>query len=249
MNYIVYKTTNLLNGRFYVGVHGAKDPSVFDGYFGSNGILQDAIKKYGRENFIRETLIECFEDEEEAYSIEAILVKTVKEDPRSYNIEPGGRGNSNFGKTVVARGIGIHAATFEQRSEWQKERIANTDPEVLKAISSLGGKRCAELGKAGFQTRTKEQAILDGKKAYKTKIERGSYCAFTDPVWIEANRSSGIKGGKATKGTRWYFDGNKNAKFRSSNTSDSELTEKEFCEFLLNNPECSRGTKLRSATV
>lgn len=89
MNFIVYKTTNLLNGRFYVGVHGTKDSNKFDGYFGSGKILQIALKRYGKENFIRETLVECYENEDEAYSIEALLVKTIKEDPRSYKIRRG----------------------------------------------------------------------------------------------------------------------------------------------------------------
>jgi hypothetical protein len=34
MNYIVYKTINLINGKVYIGVHKVKDPEVFDGYLG-----------------------------------------------------------------------------------------------------------------------------------------------------------------------------------------------------------------------
>lgn len=32
MKYIVYLTTNIVNNKIYVGVHGTKDPTVFDGY-------------------------------------------------------------------------------------------------------------------------------------------------------------------------------------------------------------------------
>jgi hypothetical protein len=33
MKYIVYKTTNLINDKIYVGVHGT-NPDIFDGYIG-----------------------------------------------------------------------------------------------------------------------------------------------------------------------------------------------------------------------
>ena len=34
MNYIVYKTTCLINNKIYVGVHHTNNPDVFDGYLG-----------------------------------------------------------------------------------------------------------------------------------------------------------------------------------------------------------------------
>jgi hypothetical protein len=242
LNFIVYKTTNLLNGRFYVGVHKTVNQDIFDGYLGSNKLLKSAIKKYGKENFSRETLVECFEDQDEAYSIEAMLVKTVKEDPRSYNLEPGGKGNSNFGKSVVSNKLGIHGASFEERSTWQKERIANTSLEQLSANGSNGGKRCAVLGKSGFKTRSKEQAKLDAQTANQTKLDRNSFCAFKDP---SVGKLGGQIGGKLGYGTKFYTDGLVEMKFRSSDTSNKELTEKEFSEFLSSNPGFSKGRKPR----
>ena len=66
MNYIVYKTTNLINGKIYVGVHRT-NPDIFDGYIGCGVSKKDkkkkklkgfpkAVQKYGYENFKRETL-------------------------------------------------------------------------------------------------------------------------------------------------------------------------------------------------
>ena len=43
MNIIVYKTTNLVNEKYYVGVHKTAC-EAFDGYFGSNDHLKSAIK-------------------------------------------------------------------------------------------------------------------------------------------------------------------------------------------------------------
>ena len=41
--FTIYKTTNLINGRFYVGMHKTND--LDDGYMGSGKMIQRAIKK------------------------------------------------------------------------------------------------------------------------------------------------------------------------------------------------------------
>ena len=51
MFYTVYKTTNLVNNKIYIGVHKTSKPN--DTYIGSGKILADAILKYGKENFVK----------------------------------------------------------------------------------------------------------------------------------------------------------------------------------------------------
>ena len=50
----VYKTTNLISGKIYIGQHTTEN--IDDGYLGSGVILQKAFKKYGKENFTREII-------------------------------------------------------------------------------------------------------------------------------------------------------------------------------------------------
>jgi group I intron endonuclease len=52
---VVYITTNLVNGKQYIGRDMYNDPK----YLGSGKLLNKAIKKYGRENFKKEILQEC----------------------------------------------------------------------------------------------------------------------------------------------------------------------------------------------
>jgi len=91
MNYCIYKTTNQINGKFYIGVH---DLSRSGTYFGSGKRLLQAIRKYGKENFKQEILI-CFETKSEAFVAEAeIVTEDLVKDRMCYNMTVGGSGGA-----------------------------------------------------------------------------------------------------------------------------------------------------------
>lgn len=85
----IYKTTNLVNGKYYIGKYAGKRST----YLGSGIHLKSAIEKYGRKNFKRIVMEECNSLEQlsdrEKYWIE--LFDAVN-DPRSYNLTEGGQG-------------------------------------------------------------------------------------------------------------------------------------------------------------
>lgn len=86
-----YKTTNLINNKVYFGKHSQPFGKI-DNYFGSGTAILNAIKKYGRQNFIKE-IIEFFETSEDAYDAEKILIdKAIVESIDTYNLYLGGKG-------------------------------------------------------------------------------------------------------------------------------------------------------------
>ena len=93
-HYIIYKITNLINGKIYIGKH--KCDNLDDNYFGSGKRLWQAINKYGIENFNYEILEEIadgesqeFINEREKYFIQ--YYHSLK-DELGYNVTIGGDG-------------------------------------------------------------------------------------------------------------------------------------------------------------
>lgn len=91
MYHIIYKTTNILNNRYYIGLHSTN--RLDDGYFGSGSILCKAIKKYGKSNFVREVLYYCNNREELIEKEKEIVTQQlIDSDHKCYNRYPGGSG-------------------------------------------------------------------------------------------------------------------------------------------------------------
>ena len=87
-----YKITNLINNKFYYGVHKTK--KLNDKYLGSGTRLDAAKKKYGRENFRRDILF-FFKTYKDALIYEAFIVnKEMVDNPNCYNLIVGGTGGN-----------------------------------------------------------------------------------------------------------------------------------------------------------
>jgi hypothetical protein len=84
----VYKTINLVNNKFYIGKHRQQNDE-FDGYLGSGILVSKAVAKYGRENFIRET-IGVFDTENDCYQAESKIIGDLWKERSCYNLAPGG---------------------------------------------------------------------------------------------------------------------------------------------------------------
>jgi hypothetical protein len=90
--YTIYQVTNLISGKFYVGMHQTKN--LNDGYMGSGKYIVSAIKKHGIENFKKEILWLCSSFEEmkdfEKGCITEEFLETHKD--KIYNLLVGGKG-------------------------------------------------------------------------------------------------------------------------------------------------------------
>jgi hypothetical protein len=89
MHYIIYKITNHINGKYYIGRHTTKN--VNDSYMGSGIGIKNAINKYGVENFTKEIIVTA-ESADALWDLEKEIVnENVVKDPMSYNNAYGGK--------------------------------------------------------------------------------------------------------------------------------------------------------------
>jgi len=136
----VYKITNKVNQKTYIGVHKTIHPN--DSYMGSGVAIKNAIKKYGRENFLKEIIL-ITEDKNEAFSKEKELtIDFFKVD--NYNMKLGGVGGFTRDNSVKGR----------KAIEKKFSRVE---------LAKLGGQASVEQ-KKGYHGLTKEQLSENGRK-------------------------------------------------------------------------------------
>lgn len=122
-HFTVYKITNLVNSKVYIGKHQTKD--LDDNYMGSGKLIRAAIKKHGIENFKKEILF-VFETEEEMNAKEAELVtEEFIASGVSYNLCPGGHGgwgylNDGSAKHIKRCSLANNSTTKEQKQKANK---------------------------------------------------------------------------------------------------------------------------------
>ena len=95
--YIIYKTTNTKNGRFYIGQHKLKNKETTDlWYYGSGLYIKNAKNKYKKQFkdiFKREILEFCF-DKVTTDAREIFYISKNKHDKLCVNISKGGSGGN-----------------------------------------------------------------------------------------------------------------------------------------------------------
>lgn len=149
MIHCLYKTTNTINGRFYVGVHSTDDVGFgtdtwTDPYVGSGKLVQRALKKYGRNAF-RVKALACFDTADDAYCAEAQVITEdwlLQNHGLTYNQMVGGdRPPSHKGFIWINNGSTEQRINQEQPIPlgWSKGRSAFS--EKTKCNISEGLKR------------------------------------------------------------------------------------------------------------
>ena len=158
--HIIYKTTNKINDKIYMGLHSTD--KLEDGYLGSGWILKHALKKHGRENFTREILL-VLTSRDEAREIEAMLVdESFTNRSDTYNLEIGGMGvEDQWGKNNPMYGVIPKNA---------KKIIAEHKDGTILKFESI--RHCADtLGFARANIRNLLYKGIRGRRGWKI-----SYC-------------------------------------------------------------------------
>lgn len=158
MKIYIYKITNNINGKIYVGKHIDKTEIGFDDYMGSGIMITKAQKKYGIDKFKKEILEECSLDELDNKEIYWIQKLNSSNREIGYNIASGGEGGDTLSNNPNLDNI----------------------KKKMRASSKHIGRKCSE------QTKQKIRKKAIGRK-YKPYFisseerERRRQCAIKNP--------------------------------------------------------------------
>ena len=164
--FTVYKITNILNGKTYIGVHKTDNPN--DSYMGSGRAIKNAIAKHGRENFTKEVLFE-YENADDAYEKEKELTLDFYLE-ENYNMKQGGVGG--FTKEDSRKGI---LALIEKFGNEVSKKAGRTSYERKKGVHSLSSKEHSENGRKGGLALKNKPKSEEHKQALRDAWARKKY--------------------------------------------------------------------------
>jgi hypothetical protein len=182
--YIIYETTNLINGKKYRGAHITE--LLDDGYFGSGVQIKLAIEKYGKSNFSRDILYFAF-DFDAMWQAERLLVDEVwvsRDD--TYNLALGGRIPNRKGlpmsetaKEKRAIKMARHysdLAYCKKLSQIQKNKPAPSETARLNMSKSGKGKKKSEQHANNISQGLKtlfNDPVMRAKRRIQSQITNG----------------------------------------------------------------------------
>jgi len=178
-----YKTTNLINGKFYYGSGHLKR------YIGSGKLFLKAVKKYGKENFKHERLI-YFNSRESAYEFENrfLSLYDIKNIEKSYNLKNSAK-HFDLGIATVKDELG------------NVFRVSTKDPRYLSGelVGITKGSVCSKERKVILSEKNKKYWAdkvhhTKGMTTFKDKEGNIFHCKKDDPRVVSGELVSISKG-------------------------------------------------------
>lgn len=171
----IYLTRNLINNKCYIGQHISY--KEIDSYIGSGKLLKRAIKKYGKNNFIKEIIEYCKNEIELNEKEEFYIKKFNTQIPKGYNISKSGYCNGTRGVEPWNKGkkgiysketiekmtkklklINVKGMKGHKRSEECRRKIGEANK-----INSLGEKNGMYRRKHSKESRKKMSEKMKGR--------------------------------------------------------------------------------------
>ena len=190
--HFIYKTTCLITGKFYVGMHSADN--LEDGYLGSGKILGYSICRHGRENHVREILEFCSSREELKQREKEMVNEELLSQPLNINLKYGGDGGwDHIGEDAIKKRKISASKALKGKSFSNKHK---------KAIS------LAMVGNSNFKA-TWGRKKLPLSDEHREKIKK---------TFLERGHSRGEKNSQF--GSCWVTDGVKPIKIKKEHLDE-----------------------------
>lgn len=206
MYYTIYKITNTLNGKFYIGSHRTKN--INDSYMGSGKLLKRAYEKYGIENFTKEILF-IFDTAEEMYAKEAEIVnEDFLLEENTYNVKCGGYGGWDFANKpgnnkTHTKEFAAYRCSLGLNKCQAILKVKRKDPEWIKSVG-------VKIGEGVRKYNQTHVGNFKGRRHSEKTILK----------MIESSKNKGIGQNNSQYGTCWITNGNLNKKIKKEELDD-----------------------------
>ena len=175
LNPVIYKTTNLINGKIYVG----QDRYNNTNYLGSGTLLKEAIKKYGKENFKKEILEHCVLEELNDKEMFWISELNSYNRETGYNLTSGGNqryvlSEESKQKIREKRALQDMSHMFKPKTQEVKDKISKS--QTGKVRDEAFKKHLSDYWKGKVSSEETIKKILESRKRNKEEqIKNGTY--------------------------------------------------------------------------
>jgi hypothetical protein len=188
--HFIYKTTCLLNDKYYIGMHSTNE--LNDGYLGSGKRLRNMIRKYGKENFKLE-ILEYLSDRCSLVEKEKEIVnQSLLQDLKCINLKTGGNGGFISDEQQLRRSIAgtkRHKYLFETDIDYRTTYLKNFKAGIEKLYQSGHYNK-----KHTVATKSKIKLSMKGKGVGNTNSQFGSFW-ITNGLENKKTRSEDIPDG------------------------------------------------------
>ena len=171
MSWCIYRITNLINGKTYIGQHKYK--KLNDEYMGSGVLIKRAIKKHEIENFKKEILYSRIQYRETADDMERFAIAKERAIGKAeYNLANGGEGLSGYKHSEEYKRKKSEQTKGENNPNYGKRHSEETKKKISEARKKYVGKNHPMYGKHHSEE-TKKKISENGKG--KTAWNKGKH--------------------------------------------------------------------------
>ena len=200
--YYIYRITNLINGKTYIGQHKYK--KLDDNYMGSGVYLAQAKKKYGIENFKKEILYSRIQYRETADDMERFAIAKERAIGKAeYNIASGGNGGSWKGRQSGMKGKHLSEESRKKISKANKGHSVSEKTRKKIALANTGKHPTEETRKKLSETHKKKHPTEKTRKKM-SEANKGKNNGFYGKKHSDDTKK---KLSELHKGRHWYNNG------------------------------------------
>jgi len=209
MYFIIYKITNNINNKIYIGAH--KTSNKDDGYMGSGKILTYAFNKHGIENYSKEILFTYYNRDEMNAKEKELVNESFVARKDTYNIKLGGYGGWDYVNDAIKDDV---------QYKTKRAKAGRLAADIIlrekhgtnwrSIIAKLGGDASRNTWES-YSESEKQDRIIKQKQTLKENYPDGFRISAQHKEAISKANSIKQKGsGNSQYGKMWITNGTEN---------------------------------------